>query len=95
MDLPDEIKANTRQLTAADLRMVREALTWGDQFQARKDAKDDLQEISARAMWRAARRIQMVPPDMTLEEFLDDVPVDVMSEVLAETRDPTSADTAT
>jgi len=78
-------------LTVDEVRNLRSKLTWGDQFEASKDATEPA-ETAARALWRRARLLGLVDPDLTLEGFLDLIPVDVMSEALEEPRDPTSAD---
>lgn len=80
--------------TVDDVRKLREALTWGDQHEARK-ASDNPSDVAALAMHRAAKRIGAVAPDTTLDAFLDMVPVAVMEAALEEPRDPTSAATAT
>lgn len=88
-----DAESNPQSLDERDVRTIREALTWGDQHEARKSS-DNPSDVAAYAMWRAARRIGMVPADVKLEEFLDAIPVAVMEGVLSEPRDPTSADTA-
>lgn len=87
----------TESLNDEQVRALRKALTWGDQYAAKKQLGTDPNpsDVAAVAMHRRARNMGLVSADTTLEAFLDMIPVDVMESVLDERRDPTSPSTAT
>ena len=84
------------QLSADDVRAIRAALTWGDQFYAKGKTKgDDDSAETPMALHRAAIRLGLVAKDSTLQTFLDLIPINALNDALEELRDPTSPDTAT
>lgn len=81
-------------LTRDQLQELRASITWGDQAEAKEQAKGDSDVALKHAMFRAAKREGLAAADATLEDFLDSVRLEDLNAVL-EHRDPTSPDTAT
>lgn len=82
-------------LTTEQLQEIRTAMTWGDQAYGKAQAGDDTAAMITHAMFRSARRLGLMAPDSTLDEFLDSVRLDDLNSALEAERSPTSPATET
>ena len=71
-------------LTKDEIRYIRDGITAGDTFRARKMAKDDNYLVGNHALHGSAKRLGLAPDNF--EEFLDTLPQDVLNDVLNEDR---------
>lgn len=86
----------SKQLTPQQVRQIRASLTWGDNHYARKEAGPDADatDVLAHSLHRAGRRLQVVPADQSLEDFLDSLSMETLAEGLKDeegSEDPTES----